>query len=154
MGAQPCQLRPVLTLYARDGASEVALVRWPTTIGTWQREKRAVGAVVNRYKNSRAGSFFWHEIVAAPVWFAPASGLVLILHRNTWGGDTGVRTHGTVSYLSIAGGSASHGCHRLFTYQALRLAGFLLAHRPFTVRGEVRETYQRRVRWQPIRRSY
>ncbi|HEU5057804.1 MAG TPA: hypothetical protein VFU21_14835, partial [Kofleriaceae bacterium] len=76
-----------------------------------------------------------------------AYGLAMIVHRNLGGGDTGVRTHGTVSYLSIAEGSASHGCHRLLGHQALRLAGFLLAHRPHEVRGEVHERYVRRVRW-------
>jgi hypothetical protein len=174
--AQPRERRPVLTLYAADGAGEVALVRWPTTIGTWQREKRG-GRVVRRYKGSPTGRFLWREVFAAPAWFPPPStpdqelvrrgsdgrwvaredtigpghlsayGLVMIVHRSLAGGDTNVRTHGTVSYLSIAEGSASHGCHRLLSVQALRLAGFLLAHRPHTVRGEVREAYARQVRW-------
>jgi hypothetical protein len=174
--AQPRERRPVLTLYARDGAGEVALLRWPTTIGTWQREKLAGGAVVTRYKPSTPGESMWREIVAAPVWFAPpttpdrelvrrtatgwraredtigpghrsAYGLVMIMHRNRAGGDTGVRTHGTADYLSVSQGNGSHGCHRLLSYQALRLAGFLLTHRAFTTRGQLSESYGRRLHW-------
>ncbi|HLU66110.1 MAG TPA: L,D-transpeptidase [Kofleriaceae bacterium] len=173
---QPRERRPVLTLYARDGEREVALVRWPTTIGTWQRERRRDGEVVMRYKGSLAGEFLWREIVAAPAWFAPpgipdmelvrregrrwvvqqdaigpgyrsAYGLVMIIHRTAGGADTTIRTHGTGSYLSIPEGAASHGCHRLMSHHALRLAGFLLAHRPFEVRGELRARYEREVRW-------
>ncbi|HEU5056588.1 MAG TPA: peptidoglycan-binding protein, partial [Kofleriaceae bacterium] len=70
--AQPYERRPALTLYARDGAGEVALVRWPTTIGTWQREKLG-GRVVRRYKSSPTGRFVWREIFAAPAWFPPPS---------------------------------------------------------------------------------
>jgi hypothetical protein len=175
-GHAPSERGPVLTLFARDGESEVALVRWPTTIGTWQREKLPHGRVVTRFKRSPRGRFVWREIIAAPAWFAPDStpdrelvsrtptgwaaredaigpgyrsayGLVMIIHRKPAGGDTGVRTHGTSTYLSIAEGSASHGCHRLYTYRALRLAGFLLGHRHVTVQGEVGDRYQRRVRW-------
>jgi hypothetical protein len=173
---RPRERRPVLILYARDGDREVALARWPTTIGTWQREKLSSGAVVTRYKASPVGSFQWREMVAAPAWFAPPStpdrelvrrtsrgwlpredtigpgyrsayGLVAIVHRNERGGDTGVRTHGTVNYLSVSQGNGSHGCHRLLTFQALRLGGFLLAHRRFVTIGERAEAYRRHIRW-------
>jgi hypothetical protein len=59
--------------------------------------------------------------------------------------DSGIRTHGTANVTSLARGT-SHGCHRLLGVQALRLAGFLLAHRPHVRRGEQREWYRRIVR--------
>ena len=173
---QPRARRPVLTVLARDPASgqEIALVRWPTTIGGWQRE-RAGGTVVWRYKASPVGHFLWRDVVSAPAWFAPpttpddelvrrgrrgpepkedtigpgylsAYGLVMIVHRRLAGGDTGVRSHGTVSYASVLDGTGSHGCHRLLSFQAVRLAGFLLEHRAYVTRGEAREPYQRRIR--------
>lgn len=71
--AQAARLRPSLTLYARDGAGEVALVRWPTTIGGWKDEKLASGAVVRRYKASDVGPRRWRDLIAAPVWYPPTS---------------------------------------------------------------------------------
>jgi hypothetical protein len=130
----------VLTLYARHGAGEIALVRWPTTIGGWQREKLPNGRVVTRYKASRPGDFLWREIIAAPAWFAPPStpdcelvhrsgdswalredaigpgyfsayGLVMIVHRALDGDDTGARTHGTSNILSVLGRDERHDSH-------------------------------------------
>lgn len=65
--------RPVLILYARDGASEIPLVRWPTTIGGWKDEKLRGGAVVRRYKPSDVGPRVWRDLLIAPVWYAPES---------------------------------------------------------------------------------
>ncbi len=67
------ELRPVLVVYAKDGDKETALVRWPTTIGGWQDEKLANGAVVRRYKPSDTGPRVWRDLVVAPVWYPPAS---------------------------------------------------------------------------------
>jgi len=173
---QPRERRPVLVVYARDGSRVVALVRWPTTTGTWQVEKREDGALVTAYKSSRPGDYQWREIISAPSWFAPrttpdrelvrstrrgwqpredaigpgyrsAYGLVAIMQRTERGNDVGVRTHGTVNYEAVARGDGSHGCHRLFTHHALRLAGFLLSRRPFVTRGEQAERFARRVAW-------
>jgi hypothetical protein len=69
--AQPVAQRPVLILWAADGEDEVALVRWPTTIGGWQREQLPSRAVVMRYKPSMPGAYLWRDLVAAPVWFPP-----------------------------------------------------------------------------------
>jgi Putative peptidoglycan binding domain len=69
--AQPVQQRPALILWATEGESEVALVRWPTTIGGWQREQLSSRAVVMRYKPSSPGAYLWRDLVAAPVWFPP-----------------------------------------------------------------------------------
>lgn len=65
--------RPVLELYARTGEREIALVRWPTTLGGWKPERLADGAIVRRHKASDVGPRVWRDLVAAPVWFAPAS---------------------------------------------------------------------------------
>lgn len=65
--------RPVLIVYAKDGDRETALVRWPTTIGGWQDEKLANGAIVRRYKPSDTGPRLWRDLVVAPVWFPPKS---------------------------------------------------------------------------------
>jgi putative peptidoglycan binding protein len=168
--------RPCLIVRAETPDGELALVRWPTTIGGWQKEKLASGAVAMRYKPSPTGDFAWRDVVVAPAWFAPpttpdselvrraaggwelredvfgpgyrsAYGLVMLMHSRREGKgweDTGVRTHGSVSYRTIQGGH-SHGCHRLFNHLALRLAAFVLSHRPHAAVGEIRDTYERRI---------
>lgn len=67
----PKKRRPVIVLYARDGDRETALVRWPTTIGGWQEEKTAAGAIVRRYKGSDVGPRLWRDLVVAPAWYPP-----------------------------------------------------------------------------------
>lgn len=57
--------------------------------------------------------------------------------------DLGIRTHGSVNYPSILGGT-SHGCHRLFNHLALRLSSFLLRHRPHVIHGALDIDYERR----------
>lgn len=112
--------RAVLTLYARDGDRDVALVRWPTTVGGRKAEKLASGAVVQRDKPSDVGPRVWRDLIVAPVWYAPDStpdselvgvrdgkrvvkddligpgyrsafGLVMLVHHETVAGRT--RTH-------------------------------------------------------------
>jgi hypothetical protein len=70
--------------------------------------------------------------------YACAYGLVAAYHRKYFkkadgtiiiGGDEGVRTHGSVDYMSIMR-RHSHGCHRLHNHLAVRLMSFILAHRP------------------------
>ncbi len=70
--------------------------------------------------------------------YASAYGLVAAYHRKYLkkadgtiivGGDEGVRTHGSVDYMSIMR-RHSHGCHRLHNHLAVRLMSFVLAHRP------------------------
>jgi len=163
----PIARQPVLTLYARDGDHEVALVRWPTTIGGWKPERTGAGATVLTYKGSPVGPRVWRDLVASPAWLPPPStpaddlvtrtshgyvpnyalfgpgyrsayGLAMLMHHRvipateegaepTYS-DQGVRTHGSVSYRSIAAGT-SHGCHRLYNHLAVRLTSFLLRHR-------------------------
>src|SRR5690606_38531193 len=70
--------------------------------------------------------------------YASAYGLVAAYHRMftqredgtiVERGDEGIRTHGSVDYMSIMR-RHSHGCHRLHNHIAVRLMSWVLAHRP------------------------
>jgi hypothetical protein len=63
--------------------------------------------------------------------------------------DERVRTHGSGSIASIFDG-ASHGCHRLPPQLAMRLGGFLLAHRNHVSDGDIRTLYKRSVRYRGV----
>jgi hypothetical protein len=183
--AQPVVRRPRLVLYARDGAREIALVRWPTTIGGWEGEQLSGGQLGLRYKNSDVGPRVWRDLIASPAWlpppsspdgdlvrrdpllgwrvkrdafgpgFASAYGLVMLVQHQVITPrdaseparyvDRGIRTHGSAAYASILRGT-SHGCHRLFNHLAIRLAGFLLAHRDHIRVGPEPVRYDRRFR--------
>jgi hypothetical protein len=76
--------------------------------------------------------------------YASAYGLVAAYHREYFkradgsvilGRDQGIRTHGSVDYMSIMR-RHSHGCHRLHNHIALRLMSFVLAHRPHELLGQ------------------
>jgi hypothetical protein len=45
--------------------------------------------------------------------------------------DNSIRTHGSVDYMSILR-RFSHGCHRLYNMDAVRMFSFILQHRPYT----------------------
>jgi hypothetical protein len=184
--SQPVRVRPTLTLFAQDGDGEVALIRWPTTIGGWKPERTRGGAIGLRYKESPVGPRIWRDVVAAPAWLPPPStpddelvrrvpgsgryvpntalfgpgyrsayGLAMVMHTRVIPAreqgappiyyDEGVRTHGSVSYGSILRGT-SHGCHRLYNHLAVRMMGFLLAHRDHVRHGSIRVLYARRAR--------
>jgi hypothetical protein len=51
----PVSDRPTLTLYARVGKGEVALGRWPTTIGGWKTIEKSDGSMALKYKESVTG---------------------------------------------------------------------------------------------------
>src|SRR5690606_30322415 len=70
---RPVVRRPALTVYVVARDREIPLVRWPTTIGGWQKERLPGGAVVNRYKDSEVGPRKWRDLYAAPAWFPPPS---------------------------------------------------------------------------------
>ncbi|MGK0359431.1 MAG: hypothetical protein ACI9U2_001733 [Bradymonadia bacterium] len=70
---QPITRRANLTLYAQHGDKEIALVRWPTTIGSWKTEATDGGATVYKYKNSDVGPRVWRKLVAGPSWLPPDS---------------------------------------------------------------------------------
>lgn len=172
--------RPSLTLYAKDGERDVALVRWGTTIGGWNAEKTGRRDIEMLYKESPAGARVWRDVIATPVWVPPEStpnrdllrprpdgswalkddlfgpsyasayGLVMMVHHRPGVGgrfyDEGIRTHGSVRYESIMEG-ASHGCHRLHNFNAVRLSGFLLQHRTHRVTGPIPLGYGRTVEY-------
>lgn len=90
--------------------------------------------------------------------YASAYGLVMLMHHRVDGKafiDQGIRTHGSASYSSILEGY-SHGCHRLHNHRALRLTGFLLAHRNHVVRGPIPVGYVRSFNFheQPVRLEF
>jgi hypothetical protein len=91
-----------------------------------------------------------HEIGPS---YASAYGLVAAYHaRFKEGddgelevqGDEGIRTHGSVDYMSIMQ-RHSHGCHRLHNHIAVRLMSFVLAHRPHTRVGQKNVGYKNTV---------
>jgi len=49
--------------------------------------------------------------------------------------DNSIRTHGSVDYMSILR-RFSHGCHRLYNMDAVRMFSFILQHRPYTRIGQ------------------
>ncbi|WP_428268099.1 L,D-transpeptidase [Haliangium sp.] len=83
---RPVDRRPALVVYAQVDGREVALVRWPTTIGGWQKERLSSGAVVNRFKESDVGPRLWRDMYAAPAWFPPATTPDDELVRRHWNG--------------------------------------------------------------------
>jgi hypothetical protein len=83
--------------------------------------------------------------------YASAYGLVAAYHRKYMeksdgtimiGGDEGIRTHGSVDYMSIMR-RHSHGCHRLLNHIAVRLMSFVLEHRPHTRVGNERLSFKK-----------
>lgn len=89
--------------------------------------------------------------------YASAYGLVAAYHvrtvtRDDEGnivarGDEGIRTHGSVDYMSIMR-RHSHGCHRLHNHIAVRLMSFILAHRPHRRVGQQEVAFRRELEYQ------
>jgi hypothetical protein len=88
--------------------------------------------------------------------YASAYGLVAAYHvpyverpNGTYrlGPDEGIRTHGSVDYMSIMR-RHSHGCHRLHNHIAVRLMSFVLAHRRHIRVGQQRIAYRREVEYE------
>jgi hypothetical protein len=86
--------------------------------------------------------------------YRSAYGLVMLVHHQVHTRrngeqsffDNGIRTHGSANYQSVLRG-CSHGCHRLFNQQAVRLATFLLKHRKFVRHGRMTLRFDRIVRY-------
>jgi hypothetical protein len=87
----PVADRPTLTLYARAGDHEVALCRWPTTIGGWKTFEKSDGTMALKYKDSVTGDALWPEVLATPTWH-PAPGMptrrLLVKVGDTWAPKT------------------------------------------------------------------
>ena len=70
----PVADRPTITLFAKAGDHEVALCRWPTTIGGWKTFEKKDGSMALKYKDSVTGDALWPEVLATPTWH-PAPGM-------------------------------------------------------------------------------
>ena len=82
--------------------------------------------------------------------YLSAYGLAAAIHEEMRRGpdgprffDNGIRTHGSFDYLSLRG-RFSHGCHRLYNQQAMRLFSFVLAHRRCASSGRSRWVFAAR----------
>ncbi len=110
-----------------------------------------IKTLITRDFNSKTGySIDWHELGPS---YASAYGLVAAYHSRfregedgevELQGDEGIRTHGSVDYMSIMD-RHSHGCHRLHNDIAVRLMSFVLAHRPHTRVGETPVVYKNKI---------
>ncbi len=85
--------------------------------------------------------------------YASAYGLVAAYHHEYFergdgtlmiGRDEGIRTHGSVDYMSIMR-RHSHGCHRLHNHIAVRLMSFVLAHSPHRRKGQAPLAYKKEL---------
>jgi hypothetical protein len=74
MWKPPVADRPTITLFAHVGDHDVALSRWPTTIGGWKMFQKSDGTMALKYKESITGDALWTEVLATPTWH-PAPGM-------------------------------------------------------------------------------
>ncbi len=65
--------RPMMNIRTIHDGAPLTLARLPTTIGGFQREKRADGSIVIVKKRSPTGTFVWRWLWAQPAWYAPSS---------------------------------------------------------------------------------
>lgn len=63
--------RPVLILYAVSATGRTPLVRWPTTIGGWQKQVQPGGRVIQEWKESPVGPRLWRDLYIGPTWLPP-----------------------------------------------------------------------------------
>jgi hypothetical protein len=70
---QPRRKYPSFTLFLHQNGKKLPLVRWRTTIGGWRAEQASDGYEYFRYKGSDVGDRVIRQVVAGPVWIAPAS---------------------------------------------------------------------------------
>ena len=107
--------------------------------------------MLNKRRDRRRGEYFEIDYHTTGPSYASAYGLVAAYHRKYYrspdgkiqvGGDEGIRTHGSVDYMSIMR-RHSHGCHRMHNHIAVRLMSFVLEHRPHTRYGQQPMVYRR-----------
>ena len=107
--------------------------------------------MLNTRRDRRRGEYFEVDYHTTGPSYASAYGLVAAYHRKYYrspdgkiqvGGDEGIRTHGSVDYMSIMR-RHSHGCHRMHNHIAVRLMSFVLEHRPHTRYGQQPMVYRR-----------
>lgn len=110
--------------------------------------------LLHRNRNRRRGDPRWavnlHEVGPS---YASAYGLVAAYHQRfleradgtiRLGGDEGIRTHGSVDYMSIMR-RHSHGCHRLHNHIAVRLMSYVLTRRPHRRVGQQTLSFRREL---------
>lgn len=71
--SQPRKKYPSFIVLVEHGGRKIPLVKWRTTIGGWRAEQASDGYEYFRYKGSDVGPRVMRQIVAGPVWIAPAS---------------------------------------------------------------------------------
>ncbi len=64
---------PQFVLYVKHRGQRIPLARWRSTIGGWRAEQASDGYEYFRYKGSDVGPRVIRNVVAGPVWIAPAS---------------------------------------------------------------------------------
>ncbi len=107
--------------------------------------------LLKRRENRQPGESKWipnyHETGPS---YASAYGLVAAYHRPfarradgsiRVAGDQGIRTHGSVDYMSIMR-RHSHGCHRLHNHIAVRFFSFVINHRPHKRTGHAPASFR------------
>ncbi len=110
------------------------------------------GDLLKRNPRGRGAEAYYINYHETGPSYASAYGLVAAYHirsvsRGEDGnivarGDEGIRTHGSVDYMSIMR-RHSHGCHRLHNHIAVRLMSFMLAHRPHRRVGQQQLAFRR-----------
>lgn len=104
--------------------------------------------VKRKYKDGRLQSLVNYDETGPS--YKSAYGLVAAYHirrRTRSDGsifdiDNQIRTHGSVDYMSIQR-RYSHGCHRLYNMNAVRMFSFILGHRGYIRHGQKRIGYRR-----------
>jgi hypothetical protein len=107
--------------------------------------------MLDKRHSKKRGNYFEIDYHTTGPSYASAYGLVAAYHRRSYrspdgkvqvGGDEGIRTHGSVDYMSIMR-RHSHGCHRMHNHIAVRLMSFVLEHRPHTRYGQQPMVFRR-----------
>ena len=117
----------------------------------WVPPESTPPRVMVKKRRKRGNEYFEVDYHTTGPSYASAYGLVAAYHRKYYrgadgtmqvGGDEGIRTHGSVDYMSIMR-RHSHGCHRMHNHIAVRLMSFVLEHRPHTRYGQQPMIYRR-----------
>lgn len=69
----PRKKYPHFILFLKHRGQRIPLVRWRTTVGGWRAEQASDGYEYFRYKGSDVGPRVIRQVIAGPVWIAPAS---------------------------------------------------------------------------------
>ena len=111
-------------------------------LGSMVKEKKVNGAFVKvtNYDETGPGYLSAYGLAAA---------IHVQMHKGAAGityFDNGIRTHGSFDYMSLRG-RFSHGCHRLYNHQALRMFSFVLGHHGARTLGPMALGFRRTFWW-------